>query len=153
MLGDIFAQTPLWVWWLVLAILLVIVEIFVPSFVLIWFALGSLAALIAALIPGIELPVQLAVFGLASLAGLLLLRPYLKARNDLDEDGRELNNFEINLVGASGVLVAPIEGGKGRARIGDTTWTVTGTDLPKKTRIRVTSVDGITLGVKADDAY
>ncbi len=150
---DTFAQTPLWIWWLVLAILLVIVEIFAPSFVLIWFAVGALAALIAALIPGIDLPLQLVVFGLASLAGLFLLRPYVKARNDLGEDGRELNNFEVNLVGSSGVLVEPIEGGKGRARIGDSTWTVTGPDLPNKTRIRVTSVDGIRLGVKADDAY
>lgn len=150
---DTFAQTPLWIWWLVLGILLVIVEIFAPSFVLIWFAVGALAALIAALIPGIDLPIQLVVFGLASLAGLFLLRPYVKARNDLGEDGRELNNFETNLVGSSGVLVEPIEGGKGRARIGDSTWTVTGPDLPKKTRIRVTSVDGIQLGVKADDAY
>ena len=152
-MSDLFIQTPLWIWWLILAILLVIFEIFVPSFVLIWFALGALAALGVALIPGISLSIQVAAFALASVAGLFLLRPYLRARNDLGEDGRELNNFEVNLVGASGVLTDAIIGGKGRARVGDSTWTVTGPDLPVKTRIRVTSVDGIKLEVKADDAY
>ena len=150
---DLFVQTPSWIWWLILAILLVIFEIFLPSFVLIWFALGALAALGVALIPDVPMGVQIATFGVASVAGLFLLRPYLKARNDLGEDGRELNNFEANLVGASGVLTEAIEGGKGRARIGDATWTVTGPDLPANARIRVTSVDGIRLGVKADDAY
>ena len=152
-MSKIFSQTPLWIWWLVFSVLLVIVEIFVPTFVLIWFALGALGAMAAALIPGVTFPIQLAVFSLTSLGGLLLLRPYLRARGTLDEDGRELNNFEVNLVGASGVLTQAIEGGKGRARIGDSTWTVTGPDLPVKARIRVTSVDGIKLGVKADDAY
>lgn len=150
---EIFSQTPAWIWWLILSVLLVIFEIFAPSFVLIWFALGALAALLAALVPGLNFAVELAVFGLASLAGLFLLRPYVRARSDQREDGRELNNFEANLVGASGVVTEAIEGGKGRARIGDSTWTVEGPDLPIKTRIRVTSVDGIKLGVKADDAY
>ena len=150
---DVFSQTPAWIWWLIFSILLVIFEIFVPSFVLIWFAMGALAALIAALIPGVPFAAELGVFGVASLAGLFLLRPYVGARNDMREDGRELNNFESNLVGSSGVLTEAIEGGKGRARIGDSTWTVEGPDLPVKTRIRVTSVDGIKLGVKADDAY
>ena len=150
---EIFSQTPAWIWWLILSVLLVIFEIFVPSFVLIWFAMGAIAAMIAALIPGLPFAVELAVFGVASLAGLFFLRPYLGARNDTREDGRELNNFEVNLVGSSGVLTEAIEGGKGRARIGDSTWTVEGPDLPVKARIRVTSVDGIKLGVKADDAY
>ena len=150
---DTFAQTPLWIWWLLIAILLVILEIFVPTFVLFWFAVGAAAALIAALIPGVTFPIQLVIFAIASIGGLFLLRPYFKARSDLREDGRELNNFEVNLVGSSGVLTEAIEGGKGRARIGDSTWTVTGPDLPVKSRIRVTSVDGIRLGVKADDAY
>ena len=145
-------ETP-WLWWLLLAVLLVIAEIFAPSAILIWFALGALAAMVAALIPGLDLPWQLAAFALASLAGLLVLRPYLKARSSDVEDGREVNDFSANLVGSSGVIVDAIEGGKGRARIGDTTWSVTGPDLPVKARIRVTSVDGTRLGVRADDAY
>ena len=150
---DIMSQTPLWIWWLILAILLLVFEIFLPSLLLIWFAIGAAVALGVALIPSAGLGIQLAVFGLASLVGLLIARPYIKARNDAGEEGRELNDFTANLVGASGILTQAIEGGKGRARIGDTTWTVTGPDLPVKTRIRVTSVDGIRLGVKADDAF
>lgn len=146
-------ETP-WIWWLLLAVVLLIIEIFAPSAILMWFALGALVAMVAALIPGLDsLAVQLAVFAAASLAGLFILRPYVKARSADAGDGREVNDFAEHLVGASGVIVDAIEGGKGRARIGDTTWTVTGPDLPKKARIRVTSVEGTRLGVKADDAY
>jgi len=152
---ELFQQTPSWIWWLVLSILLLILEIFVPTFVLVWFALGALLAVIVALIPGLgdQIAVQAAFFGLGSLAGLALLRPYLRSRTDTGADARELNDAETNMLGATGVLTQAIEGGQGRARVGDTTWTVTGPDLPVKTRIRVTSVEGIKLGVKADDAY
>ena len=143
----------MWMWWLLLAALLAILEIFVPGTVLIWFALGALLAMVAAFVPGLDLTVQLLIFAAGSLAGLALLRPHIMAKRDADEDNREVNEFEQHLIGSSGVLVEPIVGGKGRARVGDTTWTVTGPDLPKKTRIRVTSVDGIRLGVKADSAY
>ena len=121
---------------------------FYPSTLLIWFALGAVLAMGTALIPGLELNVQLIVFALGSLGRLALLRPYILAKRDADEENREVNEFDQALIGIMGVLVEPIVGGKGRARIGDTTWIVTGPDLPKKTRIRVTSVDGIRLGVK-----
>lgn len=143
----------LWIWWLLLAVLLVILEIFVPSAILIWFAVGALAAMVTALIPGLDLPWQLGVFSIASLAGLFIFRPYVKARLGDAEDGREINDFSTNLVGSSGVIVEAIEDGKGRARVGETIWTVTGPDLPVKARIRVVSVDSTRLGVKADDAY
>ena len=150
---EIFSQTPLWSWWLILGILLVIFDIFISSLILIWFAFGALCAMIFALIPNVTFPFQLTCFGIASLVGLFLLRPYIKASNDVTQDKRELNNFKVNLVGSSGILTEAIEGGRGRARIGDSTWTVTGPELPAKTRIRVTSVDGIKLGVKADSVY
>ena len=116
----------MWIWWLLIAAFLAILEIFVPSTLLIWFALGAVLAMVTSLIPGLDLTVQLLVFAAGSLAGLVLLRPYIMAKRDTDEDHREVNEFEQNLVGTGGVLVEPIEGGKGRARIGDTTWTVTG---------------------------
>ncbi|MGB0717868.1 MAG: NfeD family protein [Alphaproteobacteria bacterium] len=148
-----FAQTPIWIGWLLLSILLLIIEIFIPSFVLIWFAIGAAAALVASLFPGLDLGFQIAIFGVASVAGLFGLRPFLKARNSDAEDNRELNNFSVNVVGAPGVLTEAITSGQGRARVGDSTWTVTGPDLPVKTRIRVVSVEGVTLNVKADDPY
>ena len=126
----------MWIWWLLIAVFMAILEIFIPSTLLIWFALGAVLAMGTALIPGLELSVQLIVFALGSLSGLAPLRPYILARRDAGEDNREVNEFDQTLVGSSGVLVDPIVGGKGRARIGDTTWTVTGPDLPQKTHPR-----------------
>ena len=149
---EIFTHTPLWIGWLVFAIALVILEIFVPSFVLIWFAIGALVALVGALIPGLGLGVQIGLFALASVAGVFLLRPYLRAGSNALEDDRELNRFEANLVGSPGVVTEAIKGGQGRARVRDSTWTVVGADMPAKTRIRVASVKGIVLEVKPETA-
>ena len=149
---TILLDTPVWTWWLVLSIFLIILEIFAPSFVLIWFAIGAGVALLGALIPGVGFGVQIGLFILASVAGLLLLRPLLRSRSNAAEDDRELNRFDTNLVGSPGTLTQAIQGGQGRARVGDSTWTVTGPDLPIQTPIRVISVHGIMLEVRPDDS-
>ncbi len=149
---EFLAQTPLWIWWLVFAIVLVILETVVSGFVLIWFALGALVTLVGALIPGLGISAQIGLFALASVAGVFLLRPYLRAGSNVLEDDRELNRFEANLVGSPGIVTEAIKGGQGRARVGDSTWTVVGADMPAKTSIRVVSVKGIVLEVMPDAA-
>ena len=43
-----------------------------------------------------------------------------------------------------------IVGGRGRVRIGDSSWIAEGPDLPAGTRVRVVAVEGVVLKVQAE---
>ena len=68
----------LWIIWLVLFVIMIIVEASGPNLVSIWFAVGSLVALILAVIPGVAWWVELIVFVAVSAITLLALRPIFK---------------------------------------------------------------------------
>ena len=63
--------------WLVLIVVFLAVEAFVPGLVSIWFALGSLAALVAAMV-GAPFWLQIVWFLVLSVAALALTRPLAK---------------------------------------------------------------------------
>lgn len=65
------------VFWLIAMVVLLIVEAAVPGLVSIWFALGALGALIAALL-GAPLWLQIVWFILLSILSLILTRPLVK---------------------------------------------------------------------------
>jgi membrane protein implicated in regulation of membrane protease activity len=46
------------------------------------------------------------------------------------------------------VLVEPIVNGRGRVRLDDASWTVTGPDLPAGAAVEVTGADGVVLEVR-----
>jgi membrane protein implicated in regulation of membrane protease activity len=56
-----------------------------------------------------------------------------------DTDQPLLNQRERQLVGRTATLEEPIVEGRGRIRLGDTLWRVSGPDLPAGTRVRVTA--------------
>ncbi|WP_461481046.1 NfeD family protein [Porticoccus sp.] len=67
--------------WLVLGIVLVIMEIFIPSFTIFWFGLGALiVGVLLLFIPHLSLTGQLLVWLLASCAFALLWFKYFKPR-------------------------------------------------------------------------
>jgi membrane protein implicated in regulation of membrane protease activity len=62
-------ENILWWHWIVLGVVLVLMEIVVPSFTIFWFGLGALVTgLVMALIPEISLKWQLLVFSVSSVA-------------------------------------------------------------------------------------
>jgi inner membrane protein len=46
------------------------------------------------------------------------------------------------------VVVEPIEGGRGKVRVGDTIWPAEGPDLPAGSHVRVTAANGTVLQVE-----
>lgn len=59
-----------------------------------------------------------------------------------------LNARGHHLCGRVAVLEQAIAGGRGRIRIGDSAWSVTGPDLPVGTTVRVTGCQGVVLTVE-----
>ena len=97
------------------------------------------------------LAVQLVIFVLAASAmvglGYLLRRLWSTA----DEEGSGLNRKADRKIGRVYVLETAIENGTGRARVGDTSWSVRGPDVEAGRRVTVVATDGAVLIVEPHD--
>jgi membrane protein implicated in regulation of membrane protease activity len=144
---DFAKQLAWWHWWIAAAVLAAL-ETVAPGAVAIWFAVG--AAVVGALLLLVPLPwqLQLLLFGALSVVALFLWRRYRPAEPDSAESPH-LNRRGEQYVGQLCMLLEPISGGYGRARVGDSVWKVSGPELPAGTRVRVTGADGTVLTVEA----
>ncbi len=131
--------------WLVLMVLLLIIEAATAGLTCIWFALGSLAALIAALF-GAAIWLQAVWFLLVSILTLWLTRPlaikYLNSR-------RVATNAD-RVVGAEGVVSEDIDNiaGTGAVKLDGKEWTArsdTGVNIEKGAVVIVRRIEGVKL--------
>ena len=139
----IIANMPLV--WLALMVLLLIVEAATAPLVCIWFALGALAALIAALF-GAPLWLQAAWFLAVSLLTLWLTRPLVV---------KYLNNRKVatnadRVVGAEAVVTQDIDNisGAGAVHVDGKEWTArseSGEHIAKGSVVRVCRIEGVKL--------
>jgi membrane protein implicated in regulation of membrane protease activity len=132
---------PWWAW-AVLALLVGLAELHASGSYLVWIACG--AAFTAAVDAALELPLaaQLVTFAAASAvscgAGYFVYR-----RSDRRRPERTpLNQRDLALVGARGVVCTNIENGEGKVRMGDTVWLAEGPPLPEGASVVVRSVRG-----------
>lgn len=134
--------------WVAFAAVLMAAEIIVPGYFLIW--LGLAAALTGALFLFIPAPwqIQLAVFAIFSLACLYGWFRLLKAGSEAASDRPDLNRRMEAMLGREFVLDEPIHAGRGRVRVADTVWMVTGPDMVSGARVRVKGFQGATLVVE-----
>lgn len=140
-------QIVFWYWW-VLAAILLIFEMTLPGVVFLFLAIGAAASgALLAMAPSTSLEAQLGVFAVFAVASAVVLRPTLK-RLQGKEAAATLNARGDALVGKTFVLDAPILGGRGRAKLGDGSWTVTGPDMAAGARVRVAAVNGTELAVE-----
>ena len=146
-LMPVLEPIQFWHWW-ALAGALVIVEVFAPGIMFLW--LGVAAGLVGALLllwPGLALKVQILMFAALSVASVLAWRRYQKA-HPMVTDEPHLNRRGAGCVGQRAALAAPIVNGRGRIRLGDSSWPAVGPDLPAGTTVEVTGVAGTLLQVQ-----
>ena len=113
--------------WLVLMVLLFIIEAATAGLTVIWFALGALAALIAALF-GAQIWLQVLWFLVVSIATLWFTRPLaLKYLN-----GRSVATNADRVVGMEGVVCEDIDNlaGTGAVKLDGKEWTAAATQAP-----------------------
>lgn len=106
--------------WLVLMIILLVVEGVVPGLVSIWFALGSLAALLSAIV-GAPVWLQVLWFLLISIVSLILTRPLAKKY----VNSRITPTNADMLIGQECVVTETIDNvmGLGAVTVGGKVWT------------------------------
>lgn len=143
---DFFWQLgPVWNWLLIGAVLLGL-ELIVPGVHFVWFgfAAGIVSAVVAA--TGIGWGPQLLLFAATASVFVYFLQGYASA-DRISSDEPVLNVRGQQYVGRTVTVEDAISGGRGKVRIGDTTWTAAGPDSPAGASVKVTGVDGIVLVV------
>ena len=108
----------LWIVWLIVAIALAAAEVVTTTLAFGLVAGGALAAAIAGAL-GASLPWQFAAFVLASLAGLVLVRPVVMRHLRRTPS---LRSGTAALVGQTAYVLADITPHSGRVRIGGEEW-------------------------------
>ena len=137
-----------WYWWAIAAVLLVF-EMLLPGVVFMFVAIGAVAAgFFLMVVPGLSLELQLFMFGVVSVVSAVVLRPTLKRLQKGKVQDETINARGSAMVGRTIVLDAPILNGRGRVKVGDGSWTVTGPDMAAGARVRVAAVNGTELAVE-----
>lgn len=139
-----------WHWW-ALGGVLGVLEILAPGFVLIW--LGLAALLVGALLlawPDMSFTYQLLAYAGFSVLSVFIWFYWVRMM-PAETDKPALNRRAEQLVGRRGPIVEPIVNGRGRIKLGDGTWSVTGPDLPAGHMVEITGAEGTLLQVKPVD--
>jgi membrane protein implicated in regulation of membrane protease activity len=135
------------IFWAALAALAFAGELLTVSFFLLFFSLGAVVGLVAALL-GLGITAQAVGFLLASVLSMVILRPAFL--NRLALRGGEGYRGHRGITGESAVVTEEIEaGGKGMVRVGTGEfWTARSLHpderIERGTRVRVLDTDGLT---------
>ena len=138
------------IYWLILFIVLLVIEIITLGLTTIWFAGGALTAFVLSML---EVPptVQWAVFCAVSLILLFATRPW--AVRYFNSQKKEKTNVD-SLIGRTAVVTSEIRNleGKGEVFVNGLTWTArAGEDslvIKEDTRVTITAVQGVKLIVE-----
>ena len=129
--------------WFALLVIFIVVEAVTVNMVSAWFATGSLAALVVALLGG-KLWLQVAVFLVVSAVALALLRPLAKkhftpkiTRTNVDA-----------MAGKTCLCVTAVDNltGVGQVKVGDVEWSArstTGEPIPAGVQVKIDRVEGV----------
>ena len=134
--------------WLVLGLLLMLVELVLPSTYFLWMGLAAIVVgILSWLLQGLSFDVQTILFAVLSVTSIFLGKRFLK-RHPIETDRPTLNVRGAQSIGRIATLRDPIVNGVGRVHLDDTLWRALGTDLPAGTRVRVIAVEGTSLRVE-----
>ncbi|MEM9332744.1 MAG: NfeD family protein [Pseudomonadota bacterium] len=139
--------------WVVFGLVLLGIEIVMPSTFLLWPGLSALVIGGFTLVMGTENPIwpwqlQLFLFLVLSLAIAFVGRQYMKKNKMELSEQPNLNRRGVQLIGQRAVLTSAIKNGQGRAKLGDTTWSVRGPDMKAGETVQVVGNEGNALLVE-----
>ena len=140
----------IWIYWVIAALLLFIVEMFTAGLAVICLSIGCLGSAIAAAMDA-SIEWQLSIFAIVSFIALIAVRPLLKRL--FYKGGEKVATNASAMVGKHGVVCADIYGDdeQGRVMIDGVDWRAITTDdehLAKGTRVVVVAINSVVLTVK-----
>lgn len=145
----LLAQVDYWHWWIFAGVLLLI-EVVAPSFFFLWLAVAAaITGLVMLFAPALGWQYQLMIFSGLSVVSIALFRRYQR-NNPVATDQPALNRRGEQYIGRRFTLESAIVNHVGSLRVDDTTWRISGDNLPAGTPVRVTGADGAVLVVSRD---
>lgn len=138
---------PVWLW-LIALVIFGVVEAATAGLVCIWFAMGAMAALLAALV-GTGVVEQVVVFAVVSAATLAATRPLVRRMTA----GKAVATNADRVLGAAAKVTETIdnENSTGAVYVDGKTWTARSADgsvIPAGEQVEVISMEGVKLFVK-----
>lgn len=133
----------MWELWLVLAGIFFGIEALTVGFLVFWFGIGSLLAMIVSIFTD-SLAIQTTVFLLSSTVLLFFTRPFV----DKFEKNDDVQTNAFSIIGKKGIVTKEIDpvSGAGQVKIGSETWSAKSAGdykIPKGTEIEVLEIDGV----------
>ncbi|MCW3147577.1 NfeD family protein [Stutzerimonas stutzeri] len=135
-----------WWYWIVAGAVLILMELVVPSFFILWFGIGALLVALAMwLLPGLSLTAQIALWTAASLVMVLLWFKVFAGTRLKTQSG----TAQGEVIGEVGLLVsavAPFQHGKVRFQkpiLGSEQWNCMADEaIPAGERVRILAFEG-----------
>jgi membrane protein implicated in regulation of membrane protease activity len=139
---------PGWLW-MIGGVLLLIAEVLAPGFFLLFIGAAAIITGLFALLFGLGLPAQLALFAIYALIAVLIGRRFY-GNADVDSSDPLLNDRTGRLIGRTVTVVADVDDRGGRVRVGDSEWSARGGPAATGDLVRIMGVDGNCLKVEAE---
>lgn len=147
MMAELFQHVDHWSWW-ILAVVLLVLEAFVPGTFFMWMGIAAgVVGFLLLLIPDMGWDYQIAIFAVLSVTAVIVWRKY-QARHPVESDQPKLNRRGEQYVGRTFTLEEPLVNGHGKIRVDDSTWRILGEDCDAGSRVKVVGVDGVLLKVE-----
>ena len=138
----------MWQIWLIISGLFFILEIVTVGFLVFWFGIGALFAMITSFFTD-SITIQTAVFLITSTALLFLTKPLVKKLSRKDK----VQTNAYSIIGKTGIVTIEINSkkGNGQVKIGSEIWSAKTTNdetIPEGTEIEIVEIDGVKAVVK-----
>ena len=144
---GLLAQIDYW-HWLILGGVLLLVEVAAAGFFFLWLAVAAaITGLVVLVFPDLGWQYQLMLFSGLSVISIAVFRRYQR-NNPEPTDQPALNRRGEQYIGRSFTLEQPITNNVGVIRVDDSTWRISGADLPAGASVRVVGADGVILKVE-----
>lgn len=137
----------MWKFWLIVAGICFVIESFTIGFLVFWFAIGALAALVASLFIS-NIWIQSLIFIIVSSLLLIFTKPLVK-KFVKEKDIIPTNVYSI--IGKEGIVVESIDtiNGVGKVKVNGELWSATSLEnIEKGTKVKVLKVNGVKLEVE-----
>ena len=135
--------------WLGLGTVLLILEVFGAGGYLLWMGVAAAAVgVLTVVLPAMAWTVQFLLFAVLSvMTAVYWWRRQRTVNRPSDQPGLNMRGHE--LIGRTFVVHDAIVEGRGKIKVGDGVWIVTGPDAPVGSQVRVTAQDGAILRVES----
>ena len=139
----------MWQAWVIIAGFCFVIEIATVGFLVFWFGIGALIAMIVSLFPT-NIAVQMGAFVISSTILIFFTR---KFANKISKSDENIKTNAYSIIGKKGFVIKDInpESGEGQVKVGTEVWSaksVSNVKIEKGTEVEVVEINGVKAIVK-----